>query len=319
MSYLIFAFGLALLIKGADMLVDGASSLARVYGVPPIVVGLTIVAFGTSLPELVVSVFAGYRGNAEIVMGNVIGSNICNVLLILGISAAISPVKAGTATVTREIPFVILASLVLSGLVNDRLLDGENHSGLERTDGIALLGMFLIFMYYIALSFRGGEDRPLADDQEKISPTRSAVFIVAGLAFLMIGGRLAVSSAVNIATAWGVSEAFIGLTIVALGTSLPELATSAVAAYRKNSDIAVGNIVGSNIFNIFVVLGIPGLFFRVPFDESMNVDLLVMNVAAMTLFICMFVGRPERTVSRLQGGIMVALYAGYTVTLLMRG
>lgn len=318
MSYLLFVVGIALLIKGADMLVDGASSLARVYGVPPIVVGLTIVAFGTSLPELVVSVFAGYRGNAEIVMGNVIGSNICNVLLILGLSAAITPVKAGTATVTREIPFVILASLMLSGLVNDRLLDGEDHSGLERTDGVALLGMFLIFMYYIALSLRGGEDKPVSDDQEKISPMRSAVFIVVGLVFLMIGGRLAVSAAVNIATAWGVSEAFIGLTIVAIGTSLPELATSAVAAYKKNSDIAVGNIVGSNIFNIFVVLGIPGLFFRVPFDESMNVDLLVMNLAAMILLVCMFIGRPQ-TVSRMQGGFMVALYVGYTITLLTRG
>lgn len=319
MSYLLFVVGMVLLIKGADFLVGGASSLARVYNVPEILVGLTIVAFGTSLPELVVSVVAGYRGNAEIVLGNVIGSNICNILLILGVASVISPVKAGTATVTREIPFVILASLMVTGLVNDRMLDGMDRSGLERTDGVALLGMFLIFMYYIALSIRGGDDKPDTSEHEKTTPLRSTVLIVAGLALLIIGGRFAVVSAVTIATAWGVSEAFIGLTIVAIGTSLPELATSAVAAYKKNSDIAVGNIVGSNIFNIFVVLGIPGLFFRVPFDESMNLDMLVMNVAALILFACMFVGQPERTVGRGQGAMMLGLYVAYTVSLMIRG
>jgi cation:H+ antiporter len=319
LDYFLLVAGIGFLVKGADFLVAGASSLAKAYGVPEIVVGLTIVAFGTSLPELVVSIVAGVNGNSEIVMGNVIGSNICNVLLILGVAAAITPVRVSNETVYREIPFVILASLVLTILVNDRAWSERAVSNLDRADGAVMLSFFLAFLYFIALSIRKNNRCLDVDgDAKLVRPGRALLACAGGLGALILGGKFTVDSAVAIALAWGVSEGFVGLTVVAVGTSLPELATSAMAVSRGKHGIAIGNVVGSNIFNIFAVMGITALVFRAPFDEGMNLDLLIMNLAALLLFGFMFLGRPAKTLGRIQGSLFLLMYGAYTVTLLWR-
>ncbi len=316
---LLFVVGVALLIKGADFLVSGASSFARRYGVSEIVIGLTIVAFGTSMPEFLVSVVAGLRGNSEIVIGNVVGSNICNILLILGVSAAIQPVAAKSNTVFREIPFMMLATVVVTFQLNDALLDAGALSTLDRTDGLVLLGFFSVFLYYIALAIRSERQTEREADASVQSGLRSAILIAAGLAGLIIGGRVTVDSAVGLSQSWGMSERFVGLTVVAVGTSLPELATSAVAAYRKRSDIAIGNVVGSNIFNIFFVLGVPSLIAPIDFVDSANPDLLVMNLATLALLATMFIGRPPKTVQRSEGIVFLVLYTAYIGYTAFRG
>lgn len=320
LNYIYFCGGVALLIKGADFLVSGSSSFARRLGVPEIVIGLTIVAFGTSMPEFLVSVVAGMNGNPEIVIGNVVGSNLCNVLLILGICAMIRPVHAQPNTVFREIPFMVLSSLVVTVQLNDTFLDKGSPAILDRTDGFVLLGYFVVFLYYIALVVRSGGD-PILEEEDRPSHTVgfAILFMIAGLAGLVIGGRLTVSGAVGLAESWGMSERFIGLTVVAVGTSLPELATSAVAAFRRNSDIAIGNVVGSNIFNIFFVLGIPALLWPIAYDVSSNIDLIVMNLASIALFATMFIGRPGKTVQRWEGGLFFGSYLAYMAFVLYRG
>ncbi len=320
LQYVLLVLGLLLLIKGADFLVNGASSIARGLHISDIFIGLTIVAFGTSLPELVISLVAGARGAPNLVIGNVIGSNICNILLILGVASVIQPLQAKSNTVYREIPFTLLASLMLLALVNDGMLDARSESALDRTDGIALLGLFSVFIIYIALAIRADANRDWAErsaSEHRIWP--AVALVVAGLAGLTIGGQLSVRAAVEIARSWEVSETLIGLTILAIGTSLPELATSSVAAFRKSPDIAVGNIVGSNIFNIFFVLGIPAVLYRIPFDTNANLDMLVMNLATLMLFAFMFVGRPAMMIQRSQGVMFLVLYGLYMTFVVQRG
>ena len=320
LHYVLLVLGMLLLIKGADYLVRGASSLARKLRISDIFIGLTIVAFGTSLPELVISLVAGAEGSPSLVVGNVIGSNLCNILLILGVAAMIQPLQAKSSTVYREIPFTLLASLTLLALVNDNLLDGRAESALDRTDGIALLGLFSVFVYYVALAMRAEANREWVEHSAghyRLWP--SVLLALVGLGGLYIGGQLTVGSAVEIARSWGVSETLIGLTVLAVGTSLPELATSSVAALRKSPDIAVGNIVGSNIFNIFVVLGIPAVLYRIPFDLGANFDLLAMNVATLMMFVCMFVGRPRMMIQRTHGAAFLVLYGVYLTFVVQRG
>lgn len=318
LNYLYFIGGMVLLVKGADFLVAGSASFARRMKVSELAIGLTIVAFGTSMPELIVSIAAGLNNTPDIVMGNVVGSNIFNVLFILGLSAAITPLTAQRSTVWKEIPFALLAAVVVTVQFNDRFFDQREAPALDRGDGLVLIGFFAIFLYYIALSMRSGVDQELPAGGEAHGASRSMLEIVGGLVLLIVGGRLTLLGAVGLAEAWGMSERFIGLTIVAVGTSLPELATSAVAAYRKNADIAIGNIVGSNIFNVVVVLGIPAAIFRVPFNESANIDLIVMNLVTVLLFLVMFTGKPRHTIQRWEGAGMLALYVGYTGYLIVR-
>lgn len=319
LDYLLFVAGVVLLIKGADFLVSGASSFARTMGVSEIIIGLTIVAFGTSMPEFLVSVVAGMRGNTEIVIGNVVGSNICNVLLILGVTALIRPVTAPNNTVSREIPFMVLASLVVTFQLNDSILDAGAPSMLDRTDGLVLLGFFSVFIYYIALAVRNDKNNGVETSEPAHGLGKSTLLMALGLTGLVIGGRFTVEGATGLAESWGMSERFIGLTVVAIGTSLPELATSAVAAYRKNSDIAIGNIVGSNVFNIFFVLGVPSLLWPIAYDNTSNVDLVVMNLAAVALFAAMLVGRPPKTVQRWEGGVFLIAYVAYIAFAIQRG
>ncbi|MCH7960460.1 MAG: calcium/sodium antiporter [Candidatus Hydrogenedentes bacterium] len=319
LSYLYLIVGLILLIKGADWLVRGSSSVARRFRISEFIIGLTVVSFGTSLPELVIGLIAGQEGKTDLVIGNVLGSNIANVLLVLGIAAMIQPLTARRSTVWREIPFTLLASLTLAALLNDAFIEGHGESILSRVDGLVLLSFFCVFVYYTAQVIRSEVDRDWVGTVEEHNMTRSALEILGGVVSLVLGGQLCVTGAIEIASALGMSETFIGLTIVAIGTSLPELATSAVAAYRKNVDIAVGNVVGSNIFNIFIVLGITSVVHEIPFDPINNVHLGVMLATTVLLFVFMFLGHPERTIQRKEGAVFVALYAVYMGFVVYRG
>lgn len=311
MSYLLLIVGLSFLIKGADWLVMGASAVARRYNVSEFVIGLTVVSFGTSLPELVVGVVAGIENNPGITIGNVVGSNLANILLVLGVAAIISPLPATNNTVWREIPFTLFASLVLAALLNDQLFERGAVTQLGRGDGLILLAFFLVFLYYVAQSIRSDQERGIEEEHAEETVGRSLLEMGGGLVGLTVGGQLTVTSAVDIAESLGLSDVFIGLTVIAIGTSLPELATSAIAAYRKNVDIAVGNIVGSNIFNIFIVLGISSLVRPLPFDMPNNFDVIAMLLATVLLFVLLFVGIPKRTVQRREGVVLLVLYFVY--------
>ncbi|OGY47576.1 MAG: sodium:proton exchanger, partial [Candidatus Buchananbacteria bacterium RIFCSPHIGHO2_02_FULL_38_8] len=314
LNIILFAIGLAVSIYGADFLVRGSSSIAKKSGLSPLFIGLTIVAFGTSMPELVVNLFASFKGNNDIAIGNILGSNIANILLILGISSVIYPLTLKKTTIAKEIPFSFLAVLVLFILANDTMMDGLQSSLLSRGDGLVLLGFFVIFMYYTF-----GISRVTADidkNEVKIYKYHIAfLMIIGGLLGLVIGGNLLVDSAIALARFLRVSEAFIGLTIVAVGTSLPELATSAVAAFRKSSDIAVGNIVGSNIFNIFWILGISATIRPLYFSPLANFDVFIVMLATLILIPFMFIGQ-RNILQRSQGAIMVFSYIIYVVYLI---
>lgn len=317
LTYLLFFVGFVALIKGADFLVTGASSLAARFGVSALVIGLTIVAFGTSAPELIVNLLASFNGNTDIAIGNILGSNIANILLILGISAMVYPLAVGRGTVWKEIPFAFLAVVVMGLMASDVLLDGAAMSAITRIDGLILLAFFIIFLYYIFSIAKEGSG---AETEKPVvySYTKSIVLVLLGLVGLTVGGKWIVDGAVAFATSLGVSEALIGLTIVAVGTSLPELATSAMAAYRRNVDIAIGNVVGSNIFNMFWILGVSATISPLPFSPALQIDVLVTLLATFLLFLALFVGK-RHILERWQGVVFVLMYAAYIVYLVMRG
>ncbi len=315
--YILFAVGFVLLLKGASWLVDGASSLAKKLGISSLVVGLTVVALGTSAPELVVNIFASIRGSADLAIGNVLGSNIFNILVILGVSAVIYPLLVQRSTIWKEIPLSLLAAIMVWVLASDAFLDGDGaFSGLTRIDGIVLLAFFVIFLYYTASIAKAPEAKGMRIKEFGIP--QSFLFILMGFAGLVVGGTWIVDGAVEIARALGASETLIGLTIVAAGTSLPELATSAVAARKKNADIAVGNIVGSNIFNIFFILGISAMINPLPFHIASNADIGMVILASVLLFVALFVGT-RHLLERWQGALFVALYVAYVAFLIARG
>ena len=316
-TFFIFFVGLALLIFSADFLIRGASSFAKRAGLSPLFIGLTIVAFGTSLPELVVNLFASFKGSNDIAIGNILGSNIANILLILGIAAIIYPLYVKRGTIIKEIPFSLLAVAVLFVLINDALLGNGGSSILSRADGLILLAFFIIFMYYVVSISRASDQQ----SEEKVKTYSNYValgMIILGISGLVIGGNLMVDSAITAAQFFGLSEALIGLTVVAVGTSLPELAASAVAVYRRHSDIAIGNIVGSNIFNIFWILGISSLVNPLTFSFQLNIDILVVLVVTILLLLFMFVGK-RNILQRWQGATLVGCYFIYIIYLVIRG
>ena len=317
LSLAILVVGFALLVKGADWLVGSASAVARAMGVSDLIAGLTVVAFGTSAPELVVSLLAAIKGNADLSTGNIVGSNICNILLILGLSSVICPLFAARGTVWKEIPFMLLAAAALAVQSNDALLDGTALSAISRTDGLLLLLFFAVFLVYIAQVVTDVR----AGDSGKRPPftAKPIGLLVLGLTMLVVGARLVVGGAVELAEMLGISESLVGLTVVAAGTSLPELATSVVAAYRKNSEIAVGNIVGSNIFNVFFILGLSAFAAPLPCTPGFNADLGVMTLTSILLFLAMFLGKPKHQVERFEGALFLILYAGYVAWLINRG
>ncbi len=309
--------GFLCLIKGADLLVEGASAIARRFNVSDMVIGLTVVAFGTSAPELAVNVLAAAQKTAGIAIGNVVGSNIANILLILGVTGLIRPLKVTSETVWREIPMCLLAVFVLAILANDRIIDNGFTDVLTRIDGITLLCFFAVFIYYTVASVLKVAGISEYIPSSALSIHKAVLFNGLGLAGLTGGGYLIVSGAVTLSHQLGISKAVIGLTVVAVGTSLPELATSVVAARKGNADIAVGNVIGSNIFNILFVLGISAVIQPLPFGYESNLSIGVVLLATLLLFLFMFTGR-RFAVDRWEGLLFVGLYVGYIVILIMR-
>jgi cation:H+ antiporter len=318
LPYILLFVGFFFLIQGADLLVRGASSIARRLNVSDLAIGLTVVAFGTSSPELFVNVISSVRGDTDIAIGNVLGSNVANTFLILGVSAVIYPLSVSKGTVWKEIPLSLLAALLLGILANDHLIDKAGPSALTRIDGLVLLSFFVIFIYYsfsIAKTIEGMEEHI---PPRTYGTASSCLLVVVGLTGLTLGGKWIVDGAVHMALSLGMSQSLVGLTIVAIGTSLPELATSAVAAVKRNVEIAVGNVVGSNIFNIFFVLGISSTIQPLVFRPKNNADIAVVLLASGVLFACMFTGK-ERSVDRWEGVIFLTLYAAYITFLVIQG
>lgn len=315
LNTLLLIGGLALILVGANALTDGAAAVAKRFQISDLVIGLTIVAFGTSAPELVISVMAALGGSADMAIGNVVGSNVFNVLMIIGITALVMPIKVGQGTLSKEIPLVILASFALSFLGNDVLLDGDTANIISRIDGLILLCFFLIFMRYTFAIARNGGDEAEGEKIKEMPIWKSALFIVGGLAGLVFGGQFFVDGASGIASALGVSESTIGLTIVAGGTSLPELATSVTAALKKNSGIAIGNAIGSNLFNIFFVLGCSATISPLPMGGINNVDMLVLIGSAILFWLVGWFFK-KRTITRVEGALLVVCYIAYTAFLI---
>lgn len=320
LTYFLFAVGIILLIKGADWLVDGSSSLAKKLGVSTIVIGLTIVAFGTSMPELVVNVISAINHNGEIALGNVIGSNIANILLILGISTLISDIKVQKSTTWKEIPFSLLAVIVLIVFSNTIFLDNLEINYVQRFEGIILLLFFVIFIYYV---FELSTNKGANIDKDEIivkkhSSGKILLLIVLGLVGLYLGGKWTVEGAIQIARYFGLSEYFIGLTIVAVGTSLPELVTSIIASLKKHNDIVIGNVIGSNIFNIFWILGLTALIYPFAIPANVNFDLIVLLLTTMLLFLFMLIGKKHR-LEKWQGIVFLFIYVLYIIFLIKRG
>jgi len=309
---LLLIFGMVLLIKSADWMVNGASALAKKYNVSDLAIGLTVVAFGTSAPELVVNVIASSQNLNDIVYGNIIGSNIANLFLILGITGLVYPLIVQSSTIWKEIPLSLFAVILLYLLSNNFFFGGLLE--LSRIDGLLLILMFALFMYYV---FKQLKSDPSTHEipAKQMAAWKTWLFIVIGLAGLVIGGRLVVNNAVKIATVLGVSEKIIGFTIVAIGTSLPELATSVVAALKKNTNIAVGNIIGSNIFNIFLVIAISSLVRPVQFNPVFTTDLYLLAGGTAFLFIAMFTGGKKK-LDRWEAAILLLVYLGYTAFLI---
>lgn len=297
----LLSVGFVMLMKGADWFVSGASSLAQRFGISQLVIGMTIVAMGTSAPEAAVSIAAALKGSADITIGNIVGSNILNVLIILGISAVITPLAVSKSTLRYEVPFMIMVTLLL--LVQGR--DGE----IQFMDGCVLLVFFLLYLFYLYCIAKKGSEP--GEVPVKSQGMKSSIFAVtAGLVLILLGSNLSVDAASAIARMLGMSERFIGLTIVALGTSLPELFTSVSAARKGNADIAIGNIVGSNIFNILFVVGLSAWIIPVPFSSGFLADTLTAAAAGILLLICSAGGQK---LGRGSGILMLLFYLGYFV------
>ncbi|MBU2213417.1 calcium/sodium antiporter [Patescibacteria group bacterium] len=331
LAMLSIALGFVLLIKGADWLVEGASSISRRLGVTDLVIGLTVVSFGTSAPELIVNIVASFQGSADIAIGNIVGSNIANTLLILGTAAIIAPLAVQRSTVLKEVPFNLLAAVMLLIMANDMIIDKYMYSELSRSDGLIFFGFFLIFMYYTFGIRHSGMKEEDGHTKATKPVWLALVLVIIGCAALAGGGKLAVDGAIAIAKIFKVSEALIGLTIVAIGTSLPELAASGMAAYKGRADIAVGNIVGSNIFNILWILGLSSLIKPLPFQPANNLDLFVVLFSTVLFFFIVHNGQAhsrlfmwwrqskDYVIRRWEGGILLGCYVVYIGYIVWRG
>ena len=304
----LLALGFVLLVKGADWFVEGASKVAEKFGIPQLVIGLTIVAIGTSLPEAAVSVSAALKGSAEITIGNIVGSNIMNVLLILGITAVIKPIAVQKSTVRYELPFVIAVSALLMGL-------GYIDHVVGHTDGIILWGLLICYLVYLLMMAKKGENaqEETPEGNKPMPVWKMIVLIIVGAVMIVIGSDVAVDAATALARIFGMSERLIGLTIVAFGTSLPELVTSATAAIKGKADIAVGNIVGSNIFNILFVVGTSALITPVAYAANFFVDSIVCIATVVLLWVLVV---KNKRLGRMGGVCMLACYAAYFVYLM---
>ena len=313
-SIVIIVLGFILLIKGADWLVSGASSLAKKHNISDLAIGLTIVAFGTSAPELVVNSIASFQDHSDIVFGNVIGSNNFNLFFILGIVGLILPITVQSSTVWKEIPISLFAVVIVFILSNSFFLQENNI--LSRIDGAVLLILFLLFLFYVYKQMKT-EKTELEIATLEISNWKIWGLITIGLAGLIFGGKLVVNNAIEIATNLGVSEKIIGLTIIAAGTSLPELVTSVVAALKKNSDIAIGNIIGSNIFNLLLILSVSSFIKPITYNLAFNTDVYMLAGGTLFLFAAMFTGKNKK-LDRWEAGVLVAVFVIYTTYLIAK-
>jgi cation:H+ antiporter len=307
--------GLVLILLGANYLTDGASSLAKNLKVSDLVIGLTVVAFGTSAPELAVSITSALKGSADISIGNVVGSNMFNTLMIVGCTAFFAPIILTKNTLLKEIPLCILASIALLAICNDKMLDNQHLDIISRTDGILLLLLFIIFMVY-TFSIARQNNHEEAEEVKQLPLWLSPIYIIGGMAALVYGGNIFVDGATGIARSLGVSESVIGLTLVAGGTSLPELATSVVAALKKSPEMAIGNVVGSNLFNIFLVLGVSATISPLHLIGINNFDLWSLVLACILLW---FFGvfYKTRTITRIEGTLLVVCYVAYTILVII--
>lgn len=317
MTYILLLIGFALLIAGANFFVEGASKIAGFLNISPLLIGLTIVAFGTSSPEATVSILAALNGNADVALGNVIGSNIFNITLVVGITAMINPLKVESETIRKEIPFTLLASTALMIFISDRVLESVSEDIVTRGDGLILLLIFAIFMYYLFEVARKSRSNTQSEDVKTSSSiwTKQILVTLAGLAAIIFGGDLVVRSSTEIAVSLGMSETLVGLTIVAVGTSLPELVTSITAAIKKQSEIALGNIVGSNIFNILFVLGAAAAITPLGVDPKIAVDITIMIL--LTIVLLAF-SRTHYAVGKYEGSFLAAAYIIYLIYIIVR-
>ncbi|KKK36322.1 sodium:proton exchanger [Mesobacillus campisalis] len=317
MTYILLVVGFILLIKGADYFVEGASNIAQLLKVPPILVGLTIVAFGTSAPEATVSIIAAMEGSSDVSLGNVVGSNILNITLVIGITAIINPLKVESETIRKEIPFTLLASIVLWVFISDVALQNRGTNLITRSEGIILLLFLSIFLYYIFEVARNSRSSDSVEEVQNKDITwgKNLVFTVGGMAAIIFGGDMVVDNATQIALAIGMSETLVGLTIVAIGTSLPELVTSITAALKKQTEIALGNIVGSNIFNILFVLGASATIAPLAVDNRIFTDVVCMIILTVVLLIF---SRTKYKISKVEGAVLVAVYTAYLIYIILR-
>ncbi len=312
-TYLLFVVGFLFLLYGANWLVDGAASIAKRYRISHVVIGMTIVALGTSAPELVVNLIASFKGTADVAMGNILGSNISNIFLILGASALVFPLAFSKNTLWKDIPFALLGAAIIGVLANNLLPGDISRSMIYRSDGIVLILFFLLFMAYaygIARKKNGVRETEIRE----FPMDMSVIMVLAGMLALVIGGRWIVNGAVDIAGQLGLSEAVISLTVVAIGTSLPELAACVAAAMKRNAAMVIGNVLGSNIFNVFFVLGVSAAIKPLPFNKALNFDILV-GLGAMILLWLLVLSSGQKTLQRWHGVLFLALYAGYLVFL----
>lgn len=312
LNFIFLLAGLIILIYGANFLVDGGSALARRLKISNMVIGLTVVAFGTSTPEFVVNIVSSVEGSSALALGNILGSNIFNILAILGVTALIIPLGVKRTTTRVEIPLTVFAAVLILILVN-----GEPAGIITRVEGICLLCFFVMFLLYtFTLAKYGATEGVEEIEIRNYSTAKAILFILLGLAGLIGGGRLLVTGAISIAQSLGISERIIGLTVVSIGTSLPELATSIIAARKKNADMAIGNVVGSNIFNTFLILGTSATITPIQAPTGSMTDLIVNLMASGLLFLFIFTGK-GRKISRWEGGLLVLLYLIYLFTLIL--
>lgn len=319
MDYILLIVGLGLLLLGANVLVDSSVAIAKKAHLSNFIIGFTIIGMGTSSPELFISISSALNGSGDMALGNVIGSNICNTLLILGITAAILPFAIERQQTRRDIPFTILVTLLLAIMASDRLIFGSENC-ISRLDGIILLAIFIGYTAYVLYKSRGSNEETGAEDPTKYDKLHAALLIVialGALGALLFGGNLFLDSAKSLARTWGMSESVISITIVAVGTSLPELITCVVAATRGNTQLALGNVLGSNIFNILMILGIAATISPLHIESIMPADLVVMLASAIMCYIVVFTFGKHRF-DRIEGIIFLMLFAAYNVSLLLR-
>lgn len=314
MDFILLIVGFILLIKCADIFVDGCSNIAKAFGIPSLIIGLTIVAFGTSAPEAAVSVIAAINGNNDISIGNVVGSNIANLLLILGTCGLFSSLTAKRKIITRDFVYSLLSYLVLFILVAGPFFAGENAAVLTRTNGLILLCFLGVYLYSLLIEAKSSTKKEKVEEKTKFS-FKDVLFIILGLGGIILGGQVVVNSATGIAKLIGVSDNVIALTVVAIGTSLPELVTSVIATRKGEVDIAIGNVIGSNIFNIFFILGIASVISPISMNVLSFIDIIIMMLSGVVVYI--FTLKNYR-IGKLKGKIMIAMYVLYTVYILMR-